>query len=513
MNFENQSTFKSFRGLSTILWLVSALLASLLFYQQTIGLNLVIAGLAVTGLYFLTGQVSGRASFMTICAVFISLSSAYRGSFASLVLLFFVLFTLMGFSRSSLRQHLFAGLAGFGNWFIAPAARLFLKKSNPQPGKVARHKVGRMWIIPTFLLVGFAILYVNGNFFFQEWWIGIWEFASAEVRRFLSSLEWGAIGFFLVMLLVMAGFIFWVETKEVIRIEKETPLKIKRSSGKISLLEHLLFGMGIVPRRKITGLTYELKMAILILISLNVLLFANNLSDVWSLLATDQIEPSVLYKHVHQGTLNLTISLVCSSVLILYFFRGNLNFLKGNTNLVLLSKFWLLQNGLLVLLIAVRNWQYVDHFGLTYKRLGVYYFLVLMSIGLAMVWRKIDHKDSTFSILKRSVYAIFLSLIVLAPINWDRIIARYNLGGHQVGTGDVEYVMNLSYEVIPVLIEHEPRLRLQTVMSHEYLPVSYKQGLEEKIHNYQQDRKNERLVGMDYCEWQIKEAIKQYQGY
>lgn len=513
MNFENQSTFKSFQGLSTILWLVSALLASLLFYQQTIGLNLLIGGLAITGLYFLTGQVSGRAGFMTICAVFISLSSAYRGSFASLILLLFVLFTLMGFSKSSARQHLFAGLAGLGNWFIAPAARLFLRKTDSQQAKPSRLKVGRIWIIPTLLLVAFAILYVNGNFFFQEWWIGIWEFASAEVAKFMSSLEWGAIGFFLVMLLVLAGFIFWVETKEVARIEKETRLKVKRNRGRISLLEHLLFSIGIVPRRKITGLTYELKLAILILISLNVLLFANNLSDVWSLLATDQIEPGVLYKHVHQGTLNLTISLVCSSILILYFFRGNLNFLKGNTNLVLLSKFWLLQNGLLVLLIAIRNWQYVDHFGLTYKRLGVYYFLVLMAIGLAMVWRKIDLKDSTFSILKRSVYAIFLSLIVLAPINWDRIIAQYNLGGHQVGAGDVQYVMNLSHEVIPVLIEHEPQLRLQTVRSDNYQAISYTQGLQDKIHAYQRDRENERLVGMDYCEWQIKEAIKQYQGY
>jgi len=81
------------------------------------------------------------------------------------------------------------------------------------------------------------------------------------------------------------------------------------------------------------------------------------------------------------GLLNVVLALVNVTDL-LYFFRGNLNFFSGDTVLRPLVRVWLAQNALLALSVGLRNYHYIDAYGLALGRVYVGFVLLLMLFGL-----------------------------------------------------------------------------------------------------------------------------------
>ena len=53
------------------------------------------------------------------------------------------------------------------------------------------------------------------------------------------------------------------------------------------------------------------------------------------------------------------------------------------------AKIWIILNAVLIVSTIIKNSEYVSSFGLTYKRLGVYAFLILAIIGLVYTFLKI----------------------------------------------------------------------------------------------------------------------------
>ena len=140
----------------------------------------------------------------------------------------------------------------------------------------------------------------------------------------------------------------------------------------------------------IMALRNELTVGIISLALLNALLLSINIIDiiyVW--LGFSYKSTMNLSAYVHEGAGMLIFSIVLAMVVLLFFFRRNLNFYKKNKYLRYGAIIWIVQNIILVISVFIRDYYYFVHMGMAYKRIGVMIFLVLVLTGLITVFIKI----------------------------------------------------------------------------------------------------------------------------
>jgi Domain of unknown function (DUF4173) len=169
--------------------------------------------------------------------------------------------------------------------------------------------------------------------------------------------------------------------------------------------------------------------AMMLMISLNALLLFNNLLDfnyVW--LGGAEVKTAVeLKQYVHEGTYILIMGIMLALAVLLVMYQGSLNFTQNTKILRGLSFAWLGQNAILAVSVGMRNWQYIDHYGLAYKRIGVFIFLSLVLYGLWLMYLKINEKRTLFFFISRGAWGIYAVMIAACFINWDIFITKYNL--------------------------------------------------------------------------------------
>jgi Domain of unknown function (DUF4173) len=213
--------------------------------------------------------------------------------------------------------------------------------------------------------------------------------------------------------------------------------------------------------------------AMMLMISLNILLVFNNLLDfnyVW--LGGAEVKTAVeLKQYVHEGTYILIVGIVLALVVLMVLYKGSLNFTKNSeiwssatsrlpSGLRGLSFAWLVQNAVLAVSVGMRNWQYIDHYGLAYKRIGVFLFLSLVLYGLYLMYLKINEKRTLFFFISRGAWAIYAVMVAACFINWDVFITKYNLTvSTKTQSVDVPFlVKDISDKNLYLLYENRDRL-------------------------------------------------------
>ena len=213
----------------------------------------------------------------------------------------------------------------------------------------------------------------------------------------------------------------------------------------------------------ILALRNEYLRAILLFSGLNLLLVIFHLSDL-----LDFLRPTAAFTNysalVHQGVNTLILSILLAIVLILFHFRGNLNFYSKSRPLRQLVYGWIALNALLVITTLIKNYGYIEHYGLTYKRIGVIYFLVLAMAGLLLTGIKVSQRRNFWFLLRSNAWVILVVSTFFSLFHWNGIISQYNL---QRGLG-YEYVLKLGdsntqiiaqyLEVKPYAFAHECKL-------------------------------------------------------
>jgi hypothetical protein len=189
---------------------------------------------------------------------------------------------------------------------------------------------------------------------------------------------------------------------------------------------------------------------IILLSLLNLMLFTVNLLDFSFIFITHRLPAGITYTDfVHQGVYTLIASIVFAITIIMYYLRGGLNFYKDNKWIKLLAYAWIVQNIFLVLSTCAKNHIYINEFGLTYKRTGVYVYLILTLIGLVTTILKIWKVKSNWFLFRKNSWAFYCVLILSVFVNWDLFITKYNISYSK--TLDREYILSLSDSVLPDL--------------------------------------------------------------
>jgi len=126
---------------------------------------------------------------------------------------------------------------------------------------------------------------------------------------------------------------------------------------------------------------------------------------------------------------------------IIYYFRGNLNFLKNNTRLKQLAYVWIGLNVVMAISAAIRNMRYIDFHGLAYKRIGVMLFLGLTFYGLYTMFLKVRDKKTLSFLLNKNGWAAYFCLILACLFNWDTLITSYNLNKETKGQINIPWLL------------------------------------------------------------------------
>ncbi|ULT43430.1 DUF4173 domain-containing protein [Niabella defluvii] len=99
---------------------------------------------------------------------------------------------------------------------------------------------------------------------------------------------------------------------------------------------------------------------------------------------------------MHERVYVLILSIVMAIAVIMIYFQGLLNFDTQSHLLKKLSFLWIGLNVLLILTVFFRNLEYVAAYGLTFKRIGVFLFLLLSLLGLFTTWIKLKKKKDQY---------------------------------------------------------------------------------------------------------------------
>jgi hypothetical protein len=443
------------------LLLSGALLFNIIFWQEKLGVNALFFDVFIIASVFVLYPQSRKnkisiilalAHFITAAMVVLHNTALSKIAYSITLLLF------VSFSQYLHRSVWYAAGSLFLNYVFAIPGffRLAKNRSLKNPSAGISRPV-RLVLIPLVLLCIFAIIYSLANKVFssiaekiviavQEWFADVFNWFS--VPRF---------GFFLLGLFITAGLIIKASYNYFSDADlgKNDRLQRKKNSLKNWIKNPFSDLLSLITGKAATGMLAiknENTIGLISLVLLNILLVFINILDikyVW--MGFTFSEDLSLSSYVHEGAGLLILSIILAMMVLLFFFRGNINFYKRNKWLRYGAYLWILQNIFLVISVVRRDYYYISHYGLAYKRIGLLFFLIMVGVGLFTVFIKIHYKRTAYYLLRVNAWAGIFLLVSASTVHWDYTIARYNISRKTAIPLDLPFLLSLSDKTLPLI--------------------------------------------------------------
>ncbi len=427
-----------------------------LFWMEKPGINyLIYAALFLGVLIFLDPQkLKLKYCTVSFFGVLVSLLSLLMVNSILSVIMFFVSSVLFVsfYYQQELKSLYYILPNSFLNLFYS-VSELFVKVGERSQNTSSGKKVGKwlkILIIPVIITLVFFAIYFRSNHFIEEFTIEFIQNIGEYIRNIFEHYPFLRFVFMALGALLACFFVYYKTSNLFINFEKNQTDDIERKK-----LKHFF-------SFPLNGLKSEYRIALVTLLFLNVLLFFVNIVDIWKVwFSFNYTEGSTYSAQLHQGIYTLILSILLSIGILVYFFRGNINFLQNNKYLKWMSYAWLVQNICLAFTAFLKCLYYIHYYSLTYKRIGVLIFLLLTIFGLAMMFFKIEKRKTVYFLLRSNSWFIYLFFVAASLVNWDAEIAEYNLSVSKGTTADYEYILSLSEKALPTLLEDKTFLAMQ----------------------------------------------------
>ena len=383
---------------------------TLLFYNESVGVNLAIFGFLLTGLIysFYRNRFTDYSYWALMIASILScLAFAWYGDFVSfLALALSVIFLQFKTQEAKLKIMQVFPLV-FLNGITSLGRIVMFSQWLPKreiKNDFAKKLIAYV-IIPTVFVALFFMVYAFGSDHF-----------SALFTDYTLDLN-----IFQVVLIALLGFYisftFWNYWLPEICYDKNSWLN-NDFSNEIRVSNQKTFPF--------LDIDFERRSGEITLLLLNALLLV--------FIATynyeqffEVIEKSKLSSATHERVNAVIFSIVMALGVILFYFKGGFNFDEKAKKMKQLSKIWIVLNGILIISAIIKNSEYVSFFGLTYKRLGVYAFLCLAIIGLFFAFLKISKQKTNAYLFNQMVWYFYGTILLCSFVNWGNIITAYNI--------------------------------------------------------------------------------------
>ncbi len=423
--------------------LVAAAIFTFLFYKRNLGLNLFLYELSVIIALVATRQVPlNNRNGVTITGLFTvsAFATLITHSTFSYIANFGLFFIFTGFAvYPQARSFFTSGSLAIYNTLLSQR-RLFNELRTPKiTGGSVINRIwrARIFIIPIFIVILFTGIYSLSNPIFSNLTDDFFNFLDRYILRWITEVNF-ALTFTFMLGLMLANTI-WLRAKneDVANRDATATETLARQRKKQRYTGRMM------------DLKNEYRAALFLLFALNAIILVLNITDIIWVWFGFKWEGQFLKNFVHEGTYLLIVSILISILLVLYYFRNNLNFYSKNNLLKYLSYAWLAQNAFLALSVGMRNFWYIHYFALAYKRIGVFVFLLLTLYGLYTVYIKVKSGKSAFYLYRANAYAWLVVLTLTSVINWDILIAQYNFGHADKAYLHLNFMAGLSDTALP----------------------------------------------------------------
>jgi Domain of unknown function (DUF4173) len=459
--------------------IAGAIIFNIIFWKEKLGINILLFDIFICISVFLLFPYSLKNNIskwllaghlVTAAMVLIHNTELSKISFTLTLLLF------VSFSQYLHRSVWYAAGSAIQNYLLAiPNFFRELKTGN---GKLTssrrRSKSFRILLIPVSILIVFIIIYSSANNIFSNIISDIANAMSNFLSHFFDWFSFERLVFFLQGVIVVSGLFLrnrnaYFSDLDMKRQNDLTRKKTFFKKWKESAWSDLLSVIAGKASSGALALKSELTMGSISLVLLNTLLFLINIIDVkYVWLGFTFSKDANVAAYVHEGAWLLIVSIVLAMLLLLFFFRGNLNYYKKNKWLRYGAYVWIIQNAFLVLSVFNRDYYYISHYGLAYKRIGLLFFLSMVLAGLATVFLKIYYAKTVYFLLRINAWAAIILLVLASSINWDETIAQYNLARKSTIPLDVPFLLSLSDKTLPLIQKNADILRKDSSIDDRY---------------------------------------------
>lgn len=447
-----------------LITIAGALLITILFHRQALGLNLLIFELLTFGWLWLSKQFSFKgkmqitlgASVLLTAFATVFVYSSYAITINLLV--FFIWIGVLIYPEVKSVTNAFA-LALYN---IRPAPKAFFKSLGSS--KVKGYNIGGyikrtyIYFVPIIIVALFIAIYRHSNPVFNEIVISVGQFLQDNIFSLFENLDFLTLLTFVIGILLCSFILFRNVYEPIITLD---------ANGKDELVRVKMqrFNQYGQVKNGPTALKNEYRAAVFLLFALNVIILVLNVIDINWVWFNFTWNGQYLKQFVHEATFLLIGSILVSIGLVLFYFRNNLNFYSKNNFLKYLSYIWLAQNAMLAISVVIRNFWYIHYFSLAYKRIGVIVFILLTLYGLYTVFVKVKNKKSATYLFRQNTYALLVVLVVTSLFNWDVIIAKYNFRNAGNSFLHLNFMVGLSDKALPYI--DKPLAELEDIKSKE----------------------------------------------
>ncbi len=450
-------------GLSKLLIVFTgAIIFNMLFWNEKPGLNTVLFDLFIcsTIIKLFPYSLQNNTNRWLLAGHVITASMVlWQNTVISKIAFSITLLLFVSFSQYLHRSVWYAaGSSAMNYLFIVPNFFTELKTFSGKRISLKKwYSSVRKLVMPLIILSVFLLIYSYANTVLSTLLGSISATIQRWVIHFFKIFSLERTGFFLSGLLIVGGLVLRCKASFFSTADLKQENVLLRRKNRLKKWKQSAFSdlFSIISGKSITGvlaLKNENATGILSLVLLNgLLLFVNSLDIKYLWAGFTFKRQTDLSGYVHEGAGVLILSIVLAMLLLLFFFRGNLNFYNKNKWLRYGAYIWIVQNAFLVLSVSLRNYYYILHLGLAYKRLGLLFFLLLVLIGLITVFLKIYQAKSVYYLLRVNAWAAIFILITAAAFHWDTLIATYNLSRKSTTPVDVPFLLSLSNKTLPLL--------------------------------------------------------------
>ncbi|KIC65210.1 DUF4153 domain-containing protein [Chryseobacterium taiwanense] len=404
--------------------LLTTVLFVVIFYGETMGVNLGILGIIYALLTLLaTPKKNKTQTFYILFATSVvsSLAFAWFRDFPSLLAVGTSLLFLGLKSKTRKLKSLFIVPVFVTNFFTFFCRFFSFEKWLPKFNTSGMlQKTIAIILIPSIFIIVFFCIYTYGSDHFATLFENI-EFDF----NFLDFFGLAILGFFI-------AFNFWNFSVERFIYKQNHYLNNTFSAQQRS--QKASFSFMTFDLERTSGIITFLVLNVMLLF----FIITYNYEQFYEIPKT----PSQLSDETHERVIAVIFSIVMAIAVIMFYFKGAFNFDKNAGILKTLAKIWVVLNAVLIFSAIAKNTEYVQQLGLTYKRLGVYAFLIVSIIGLVITFIKIQMQKTNAFLFNQMLWYFYGMILVCSYFNWGRMATQYNIRNHK---GNFEFLHSLNY--------------------------------------------------------------------
>ncbi|WP_294298254.1 DUF4153 domain-containing protein [uncultured Chryseobacterium sp.] len=438
---------------------LTTILFVILFYDQNVGLNLGIIGVVYAILTLIRTSKKNRTRtfiFLFITSILSGVAFAWYGDFPSFLAVTVSLLMLSYRSRNR-KMNILLLLPVFVTNFFTSFVRIFnldewLPKRNV-PG--LWQKTWAFILIPLILISVFFGIYAAGSNHFAN------LFTNVELDiNFWQLVAMIILGFFI-------AFSYWNFVVE--RFIYKSNRLLDNDFKQIMVQK---------PTYSFLDLDAERTSGIISLFALNILLVFFIMTYNYEQFYESVKNPVQLSEETHERVNAVIMSIIMSILVMMFYFKSGFNFDPKARFMKVLAKIWIVLNAVLIISAIIKNSEYIINYGFTYKRFGVYAFLVLSLIGLVLTFIKIQFRKKNAFLFNTMAWYVYGTILICSYINWGGIITSENMKRKDFALNYHRTQVNFSEKQLLKYAEEKKDFKLKSeILNSEYQKFKQNENL------------------------------------